>query len=275
MSSLRVDHEHVTAFKRDGVVVVRNQLDANALAALSAAVEYNLANPSEWAYDYTPEGSTGRFFSDYVSWPRIDAYRHAALESQLPELARTLMESATVRFFHEHLLVKEPDTAEVTPWHHDEPYYCVDGSQNVSLWISLDPVPAEAGVQFLLGSHLWGRRFVPRKFVDATPYADATQGFELVPNIDSERSQHSLASFDIEPGDVLAFHFRTLHCAPGTAGRTPYRRRALSLRYVGDDATFALRPWLHSPPFTADDMTVGGPLDDSRFPLVSPRVSRL
>ena len=29
-----------------------------------------------------------------------------------------------VRFFHEHALVKEPGTSEITPWHHDEPYYC-------------------------------------------------------------------------------------------------------------------------------------------------------
>ena len=70
------------------------------------------------------------------------------------------------RFFHEHTLVKERDTHEVTPWHHDEPYYCVDGASNVSLWVSLDPVPRPAGVEFIVGSHLWGRRFVPRKFVD-------------------------------------------------------------------------------------------------------------
>lgn len=271
MSPVGTNNEAVSAFQRDGVVVVRNQLDSNALDSLADAVEYNLANPSEWAYDYTPPGSNGRFFSDYVNWQRIDAYRHAALESHLPELARTLMDSATVRFFHEHLLIKEPNTTEVTPWHHDEPYYCVNGAKNVSLWISLDPVPIDAGVQFLVGSHLWGRRFVPRKFVDATPYAEADHGFELVPDIDAERSVHPIVSFDIEPGDVLAFHFRTLHTAPGTAGLTSHRRRALSLRYLGDDATFALRPWLHSPPFSPDGMTVGGQLDDSRFPLIAPK----
>ena len=95
------------------------------------------------------------------------------------------MRSTTVRFFHEHVLVKEPGTAEVTPWHHDQPYYCVDGDQNVSFWISLDSVPADAGVEFLVGSHRWGRNFVPRKFVDSTAYAAAEHGFELVPDIDA------------------------------------------------------------------------------------------
>ena len=163
--------------------------------------------------------------------------------------------------------MKERDTSEVTPWHHDEPYYCVDGASNVSLWVSLDPVPRQAGVEFIVGSHLWGRRFVPRKFVDQTSYVDDANGFELVPDIDPVRDQHEVVSFDVEPGDVIAFHYRTLHGAPGTAGRMTDRRRAVSFRYLGSDARFATRPWLHSPPY--DPITPGEPLDDERFPLVS------
>jgi ectoine hydroxylase-related dioxygenase (phytanoyl-CoA dioxygenase family) len=172
----------------------------------------------------------------------------------------------TVRFFHEHVLVKEPGTDEVTPWHHDDPYYCVDGDLNVSLWVPLDPVPLEASLEFIAGSHRWGRRFVPRKFVDHEPYAAAEQGYELVPDLDGERDAHRIIRFAVEPGDVIAFSFRTLHAAPGTAGRTAHRRRAVSFRYVGDDARFALRPWLHSPPY--EDVRPGEPLDD-RFPLVA------
>jgi ectoine hydroxylase-related dioxygenase (phytanoyl-CoA dioxygenase family) len=98
-------------------------------------------------------------------------------------------------------------------------------------------------------------------------YADAGDGFELVPDIDAERERHRIVSFDIEPGDLIAFHFRVLHDAPGTEALT-HGRRAVSFRWLGDDATFALRPWLHSPPFEPRSLTVGGPLDDDRFPLV-------
>ncbi len=258
----------IEQFQRDGVVVLRQLVDTTLLTDLAEGVEQNLADPGEWASDYTPIGSSGRFFGDYVNWQRIPAYRRAALEQPLPNVARELMGSKTVRFFHEHVLVKEPDTSEITPWHHDEPYYCVDGRQNVSLWMSLDPVPLAASLQFVVRSHLWNRRFVPRKFVDATAYAAAENGFELVPDIDAERDNHQIVSFDISPGDVVAFHFRTLHAAPGTAGLSTHRRRAVSMRYLGDDAVFARRPWLHSPPFTQDNLVVGGSLDDPRFPLV-------
>jgi ectoine hydroxylase-related dioxygenase (phytanoyl-CoA dioxygenase family) len=177
------------------------------------------------------------------------------------------MGSTTSRFFHEHVLVKEPGTREITPWHHDQPYYCVDGDQSVSFWVPLDPVPAAAGVEFIAGSHRWGRWFVPRRFVDHVPYADADSRFELVPDLDAERPGHYILSFDVQPGDVIAFHFRTLHDAPGTEG-LPTRRRVVSFRWLGDDATFALRPWLHSPPFEQRDLIEGGPLEDDRFPLV-------
>lgn len=253
-------------YRTNGVVVARGTLDRDALADLAAALAENLAAPGPWASDYTPADGAGRFFGDYVNWQRIPGYRRTALAGALPELAAALVEGP-VRFFHEHALVKEPGTNEITPWHHDEPYYCVDGEDNVSLWVPLDPVPARAGVRFVVGSHRWGRRFVPRKFVDSTPYATAAHGFELVPDIDAESAGHQIVSFAVEPGDVIAFHYRTVHGAPGTAGLTDQRRRAVSFRYVGGDARFATRPWLHSPPF--DAVEPGEQLDDERFPIVA------
>jgi ectoine hydroxylase-related dioxygenase (phytanoyl-CoA dioxygenase family) len=257
----------VERFATDGAVAVRGVLDADALAMLADAVEQNLAAPGALANDYTPDGRTGRFFGDYVNWTRFEGLRRVATEGALPRVAAELTGGSPPRFFHEHVLVKEPGTDEVTPWHHDDPYYCVDGEQNVSLWVPLDPVPEEAGLEFVVGSHRWGRRFVPRKFVDHSPYTAAAGGYELVPDVDAERDRHRFARFGVVPGDVIAFHFRTLHAAPGTAGRTAHRRRAVSFRYVGDDARFATRPWLHSPPF--DDVRPGEPLDDERFPVVS------
>lgn len=246
------------------MVVARDVLDDDQLSDLATALDENMAAPGPWANDYTPVDATGRFFGDYVNWSRIAGYRRAALDSPLATLATELI-GGPARFFHEHALVKEPGTDESTPWHHDEPYYCVDCADNVSLWVPLDPVPASAGVRFVRGSHRWGRRFVPRRFVDAVPYADAGDGFELVPDVEALVDPEDIVSFDVAPGDVLAFHFRVLHAAPGTAGLLG-RRRAVSFRYVAADARFASRPWLHSPPF--DPITPGDELDEARFPLV-------
>jgi ectoine hydroxylase-related dioxygenase (phytanoyl-CoA dioxygenase family) len=263
MAGVHVDQER---FAEDGAVVLRAALEHRWIDELAAAVEHNRRHPSRWASWYTnPDESVG-FWSDYVTWQHVPGYRDVVFESGLADVARGLMGSRTVRFFHEHVLVKEPGTVERTPWHHDQPYYCVDGDQNVSMWIALDPVPAHAGLRFVAGSHRWGRWFVPRRFLDHVPYADGDERFELVPDIDTELDRHTVLAWDVAPGDVIAFHFRTLHDAPGNT--QPTRRRAVSLRWLGDDATFALRPWLHSPPFEPGALVEGGPLDDPRFPLV-------
>jgi hypothetical protein len=130
--------------------------------------------------------------------------------------------------------------------------------------VPLDPVPARARVRFVVGSHRWARRFVPRKFVDHTSDAAAEHGFERVADIDADTSERDIVSFDVAPDDVIAFHFRTVHSAPGTAKLTLCTDAGGELRDLGDDARFATRPWLHSPTF--EPISPGAVLDDERFP---------
>jgi len=58
-----------------------------------------------------------------------------------------------------------------------------------------------------------------------------------------------------------------LHAAPGTVGHGG--RRAVSLRYVGDDARWGTRPWRTSPPLEPHGLRPGDELDDPRFPVVA------
>jgi ectoine hydroxylase-related dioxygenase (phytanoyl-CoA dioxygenase family) len=255
------------AFTRDGVVVLRQALDPEWIELLARGVDHSHDHPSRWAFGFSRQGEIDGFWSDYGSWQEVDEYRQVVYRSGLADVAGALMGSPTVRFFHEHVLVKEPGTTQRTPWHHDQPYYCVDGDQNVSMWIPLDAVPQGAGLRFIAGSHRWGRWFVPRTFAEHAAYTPAVGRFELVPDLDGELDRHRVLQFATAPGDVLCFHFRTLHDAPGTESMGG-RRRAVSLRWLGDDATFALRPWEHSPPYERRQLAPGGPLDDDRFPLV-------
>ncbi len=262
----------IEAFQRDGVAVLRKVLDASWIERLTLGVEYNRNHPSEWSHWYTnPDQSVG-FWSDYVTWNNVPEYRQVVFESGLARVAAELMQSTTARFFHEHVLVKEPGAAERTPWHHDQPYYSVDGDQNVSMWIALDAVPTNAALRFVAGSHLWNRWFIPRKFIDHTPYSNEIDRYELLPDIDTmiaeHPDQHRVLSFEVEPGDVIVFHYRTLHDAPGNPSLSK-SRRAVSLRWVGDDAVWAERPWQVSPPYEPEGLKVGDPLDETRFPLVT------
>ena len=108
------------AYQRDGVVVLRNLVAPEALEALRQGVTANMASPGPWANEYTPTGATGRFFDDYVNWNRFSQFAEIGMHGAVPSAALNLMGTNVARLFHEHVLVKEAETKEVTPWHHDD-----------------------------------------------------------------------------------------------------------------------------------------------------------
>lgn len=261
------DHQ-LDAYRTHGVVVLPGVISGAILAKIEAGVAKNMENPSKWANEYTPEGSGGRFFDDYVNWQNIPEFADVALEGSLPQIAGELMGTTAPRFFHEHVLVKEPGTATPTPWHHDDPYYGVEGMDNVSIWVPLDPIPSTIALRCIQGSHLVPRRFIPNAFKDNAPYVEGAHGYEPLPSVEEMESFGDTLVCEVNPGDAVAFHFRTLHSAPGTAEHA-MRRRIVSFRYVGDDARWCTRPWKTSPPFEAEGLNDGDELDDLRFPRVS------
>jgi len=173
------------------------------------------------------------------------------------------MQSSQAQLFHEHILIKEPKTAVATPWHHDMPYYCLDGPKTVSLWIPLDEVPRERTLEFVAGSHLWEKSFRPQRF-NGQPLNE-TDNLEDIPNIEDNRDHYNIVGWDLQPGDAVAFDFRTLHGAPGNNSPSE-QRRAFSLRLVGDDIRFVRRKGIvTSPPFNEVKLEYGDKLIGVNF----------
>ncbi len=264
-----IDRAAAERFQRDGVVYLEGAF-ADWLDPLRAGVERNMRTPGPYTREYEPEGSKGYFFGDYCNWARVPEYRDFVFNSHAAALAAQLMGSHTARFFHEHVLVKEPKTESRTPWHHDLPYYCIDGTQCVSFWTALDPVPRAVCLELVVGSHRWGKSFMPRKFI-GVDYQREGEALDTMPDIDGRRDEYEIASFDMAPGDAIAFHFLTVHGAAGNESASA-RRRAFVHRWVGDDVRFKVRPGEVSPPFPEvhKRLSDGDPLDDPEFPLVWP-----
>ena len=86
----QVSATDIESFTTDGFVVLRNILPSTTVELLKQGVEKNLTSPSQWANDYTPDNSSGRFFDDYVSWQRITEFEIAALHNVLPLIAGEL-----------------------------------------------------------------------------------------------------------------------------------------------------------------------------------------
>lgn len=254
-------------FARDGAVVIRG-LFKDWIEPLRDAVAHNLANPGPFFKNYTPNQTEGRFFGDYCNWPNNPGYRAFVQTGPGAALARELMGSQRVRIFHEHVLIKEAGNNKPTPWHHDDPYYCVQAEQTVSIWLPLDPVARNSCVEFVAGSHRWGKLFCPRKFT-GVDYDHKTPNLEAIPDIDANRADYQILGWDLEPGDAIAFDYLTVHGAPGNASNE-HSRRVISTRWLGDNARYIDRGGETSPPYPhlIGRLKTGEPLPESEFPFI-------
>ena len=266
---MAVDRKVVDAFKKNGATILRGVFSDFWIEELRVGLDFNMAAPGPYNKNYTKEGQQGFFFGDYCNWQRIQQYKSFLFESPAAEIAADLMGSSKVNLFHEHVLVKEPGTKEKTPWHHDQPYYCVNGFDTCSLWIPLDSVSKDTCVQFISGSHRWGRWFTPTKFV-GTQFEKKDEEFEEIPDFDSQISNYEVLSWDLSPGDCIAFNFLTVHGAPGNSSRIS-RRRAFAARFTGDDVRYTQRKGEMSPPFPDLQLEEGQPIDCATFPKILTR----
>jgi ectoine hydroxylase-related dioxygenase (phytanoyl-CoA dioxygenase family) len=263
----RVTEEDIEAFQRDGAVCLRGLLSARDVDVLRAGIDANLAQPSPRAKVASRPEDPGWFIEDFCNWPENEHYRRFIFESPIAEAAGRLMRSTTSRLNHDHMLTKEPGTRQKTPWHQDQPYYNIEGRQNCSLWIPVDPVSRASTLQFVAGSHL-GPWLMPRSFMEQQAKWFPDGALQEIPDIDGEPGKHRILGWEVEPGDVVCFHMLTLHAAAGVeAGR---RRRVFSVRFTGDDVRHAPRAWTTSPPFPGLEqrLPAGAPMEDELFPAL-------
>ncbi|WKX27628.1 phytanoyl-CoA dioxygenase family protein [Tatumella ptyseos] len=262
-----IDDHSVETFQKDGVVLFKG-LFKGWINPLSEGIDELMANPSEYGIARTviPTDGSAPFFQDYCNWSRIRSFKDFVYNSPAAEIAAKLMRPRTAKFFHEHTLVKQPGGTTITPWHHDQPYYCVNGKQNVSFWIPLDPVEQSISLRCIRGSHLWSDEFSPIRFNGTKLYDH--ENFKEIPDIDAHPEDYDIVSWALEPGDAVAFHYRTVHGASGN--HSPRARRVFSARWVGDDATFVERGGITSPPFPELTLKHGQPLISPLFPQIWP-----
>lgn len=261
-----ITQKDIEDFHSNGAVLLKG-IFKDYVEEARQAIEENKAKPSWRERTYNPDDGSAPFFQDYVVWDQFDGYRSLVKNSPMAEAAATLMQSKTARIFHDHILVKEPGNSIETPWHQDQPYYLVEGEQTVSFWVPLDPIPRDRTIEYIAGSNRWNKNFRPDRF-DGTPLFEDDIA-EAVPDVEANRDSLDVIGWEVEPGDAVAFSFKTLHGAPANSSDT--RRRVVSIRWVGDDAKFADRLGATSPAFPDLEYTAGDKFEGDEFPVIFER----
>ena len=132
-----ITSEAIQTFDVDGVVKIPRAIDPRWIEPLLGLTQRQLAAPSRWRTDSNRGATTDRLFTDRYLWREDPLVRSFVFRSGVAGLAGTLMRASSARFYFDHLLVKQPNTTEPTPWHQDIPYWPFVGQQICSVWIAL------------------------------------------------------------------------------------------------------------------------------------------
>jgi ectoine hydroxylase-related dioxygenase (phytanoyl-CoA dioxygenase family) len=146
----------------------------------------------------------------------------------------------------------------------------------VSFWLPLDPVSKSETLRLVSGSNRWPKLVRPVAWLDDADFYKGQQDEYMdLPNIDRETEDNKLdiLEWEMEPGDAVLFNYRTVHGAKGNLQSN--RRRAFSMRWVGDDARYIARPGKTSPPYPGHNMKNGEHLREDWFPVLWPAKKRI
>lgn len=262
--------QQIEEFVEKGAVCLRGILPSETIELLTQGVEKDIAEPGPLHTMQQDAEDEGFFLTDFCLSQRLPELRSFVVESPAAEIVGRLMSSGKTNFFYDALWAKGKGTPKRTRWHQDQPYYPVNGEQFCVLWAPLDPVSKETCLELIAGSHRWGRWFQPELTRKGQDLYDDTNTFERIPDIDSERDKYDILSWDMAPGDCIAFHGLTVHGAPGNTSAA-CARRAVSTFWMGDDAVFAERPGKVRPKFEGHGLEFGEPMDCEYFPRMWPQ----
>lgn len=207
----------VEVFQRDGYAIVRGLADADLVREMTEATHFGLEHriePIEYEADVQYPGSpssraaeggaTVRRLKEAQS--RHPAFTrwvsHPGVVGRLQQLLRPRIVLPLAH--HNCVMTKHPAFSSETHWHQDIRYWSYQRPELVSLWLGLRRETTENGcLQLIPESHRM--TFARDRYDDALFFRQ-----------DIPENQQLIATkifTELEPGDALFFHCRTLHAA--------------------------------------------------------------
>jgi ectoine hydroxylase-related dioxygenase (phytanoyl-CoA dioxygenase family) len=257
--------EEIDAFHRDGAVLIKAVLADEWVAMIREGLDFADEHP-----DGMSAGVKLALRIDQFPAARSAKLREAIDCSPIAEIVGTTLRSP-VRFYMDQMFIKPEGELVPTPWHQDTCYYNVEGHDLIRAWVCVDPVPREASLEVVRGSHRWNVTYRslagrdPATDPDGAKQAEAaaaagepvigsdshdtwsySDGFfdtrlPMTPDIATYRDSYDIIGWDYEPGDVILFHGNILHGARGGVNLMHPRRSHASM-WAGRDVRYVHRP---------------------------------
>jgi len=225
-------------FAQDGYVIRRGLLSRGEVDALIERIDNSLnpaLAPVEFEADVHYPGAPASRWAEGGQTPRrlLHAYGRDELFRECakhPEIVNTLInlmgtnEIMLSQNHHNCIMTKHPGYSSLTSWHQDIRYWRFDRPELVSTWLALGSETVENGALLVIpGSHTLD--IEPGRF-DAALFLrdDLDENAELLA---------TAVPVELEAGDVLFFHSRTLHAAGPNKSSTV--KRSVVFTYHASD----------------------------------------
>ena len=238
--------EVINQFYEDGAICLKGIISEHWIKSLTEGLDHNINNPSERGRLWNKDAEGNTCFYDSQAWRYNERYKDFVMNSPMAEIAGRVMNVNTVNFFFDAIFVRTPGNQFRTPFHQDEPYWSVEGFNACSTWMPLVSVEKKSALEFVRGSHRWNERFAQTNFGALTGDTRDQVIFddnntEPFPDIEGNRDQYDILSWDMEPGDIAMFNARTIH---GGSGRLRNDRglKVFNTQWLGDGVKVNFRP---------------------------------
>ena len=256
--------DEVETYHRDGVLLLPGMFDKDWIELLNKGLDANIEAPTRRSRIWYKDTSGRSMFYDHTAWQGIEEYRKFIFNSPAAQICGQLMRSTTINFFFDSVFVRSTGTQFETPWHQDEPYWSVEGYDACSIWMPLGPVKQKNALSFVPGSHRLKTVFkqynfgdlnpVRKKNVDQVDFSDIAE--QEFPDINADPKRFGVVSWDMQPGDCIAFNGRTMHGGSGKLD-DDCELRVFTTKWVGDDVRIKFRDCGMDPDHSSDMIEKG------------------
>ena len=275
--------DEVETYHRDGVLLLPGMFDKDWIELLNKGLDANIEAPTRRSRIWYKDTSGRSMFYDHTAWQGIEEYRKFIFNSPAAQICGQLMRSTTINFFFDSVFVRSTGSQFETPWHQDEPYWSVEGYDACSIWMPLGPVKQKNALSFVPGSHRLKTVFkqynfgdlnpVRKKNVDQVDFSDIAE--QEFPDINADPKRFGVVSWDMQPGDCIAFNGRTMHGGSGKLD-DDCELRVFTTKWVGDDVRIKFRDCGMDPDHSADmiekDLKPGDRPGTNLYPRIWTRV---
>ena len=243
-----ITSDEIAAYHRDGVVLLPARFDGEWIDLLKQGLVANCDDPTDRSRVWDRDAAGRTMFYDSQAWQRVEEYRQFIFGSPAAQIVSRLMGSARINFYFDAVFVRSPGSQFATPWHQDEPYWSVEGYDTCTIWMPLVPVKRENALAYVPGSHRLDSVFYQYNFGNLNPdgktgidQVDFSSATELAfPDIDADPEGFGVVSWDMQPGDCVAFNSRIMHGGSGKL-EDDCELRVFTTKWLGDDVRIKFR----------------------------------